>query len=285
MIVGKNALFNEGEFKRGNLKFAVIGHIEWMDFLKVDELPKQGIISHSEKSMEYPAGGGAVIAKTLRELTDNEVHFFTSLGEDYYGQKCFEILSSMGINLHVAWRDKPTRRGFSLIDFEGERSITVIGERLAPNHKDKLKWNIFEQMDGIFITAADSRIFKKARIAGTLCSTPRVGLGTINESNVLLDGLIGSNLDPGEVFSLSQLSSKPKYVIKTEGELGGIVFPGGRYKALSNKGTKVDSYGCGDTFAAGILYGLSSRWNIEQSLNLAKVLGRNCSEYYGPYLK
>ena len=285
MIVEKNTLFKDSEFKKGNLKLAVIGHIEWIDFLKVDSLPKPGIISHSEKSIQFPAGGGAVIAKTLSELTDNEVHFFTSLGKDYYGQKCFEILSGFGLNLHVAWRDKPTRRGFSLIDFKGERSITVIGERLAPNHKDNLNWDILEKMDGIFITAADPWIFKKARISRTLCSTPRVGLGTINKSNVLLDGLIGSNLDPGEVFSLSQISIKPKYVIKTEGELGGIVFPGGRYKALPNKRNKVDTYGCGDTFAAGILYGLSSKWNIEESLNLAKVLGRNCSEYFGPYLK
>ena len=60
-------------------------------------------------------------------------------------------------------------------------------------------------------------------------------LNTINNSNVLLDGLIGSNLDPGEVFSFSELSLKPKYTIKTEGEKGGIIFPGGRYKALKNK--------------------------------------------------
>ena len=62
----------------------------------------------------------------------------------------------MGIRLHVAWRDKPTRRGFSLIDSQGERAMTVIGERLAPTHKDNLEWNILKKMDGIFITASDS---------------------------------------------------------------------------------------------------------------------------------
>ena len=51
----------------------------------------------------------------------------------------------MGIKLHVAWRDKPTRRGFSLIDSQGERAITVIGERLAPTHKDNLEWNILKK--------------------------------------------------------------------------------------------------------------------------------------------
>ena len=138
-------------------------------------------------------------------------------------------------------------------------------------------------MDGIFITASDSEIFKMSRSASILCTTPRVGLNTINNSNVLLDGLIGSNLDQGEVFSFSDLSLKPKYTIKTEGEKGGIIFPGGRYKALKNKKLKVDSYGCGDSFAAGILYGMASKWEIDKSLNLAKVLGREASEFFGPY--
>jgi len=202
---------------------------------------------------------------------------------DFNFNKFEKILSNMGINLHVAWRDKPTRRGFSLIDRQGERAITVIGERLAPTHKDNLDWRILKKMDGIFITASDSEIFKMARSASILCTTPRVGLNTINKSNVLLDGLIGSNLDPGEVFSFSDLSLKPKYTIKTEGEKGGILFPGGRYKALKNKKLKVDSYGCGDSFAAGILYGMASKWDIDKSLNLAKVMGRDASEFFGPY--
>ena len=283
MFVEDNYSLEKYLFKKGNLNLAVIGHVEWINFLKVDQLPKPGVISHSKKSIEYPAGGGSVIAKTLSDLTTNQVHFFTSLGNDYYGKKCFDILSSMGIKLHVAWRNKPTRRGFSLIDSNGERSITVIGERLAPNHKDKLAWNLLDIMDGIFITAADPEIFKKSRIAHSLCTTPRVGLNIINDSNIFLDGLISSNLDPGEAFSSSELNIKPRYTIKTEGENGGIVFPGGRYEALKNKRNKVDSYGCGDSFAAGILYGLASKWSLDKSLILAKILGRDCSEYFGPY--
>ncbi len=283
MFIENNNKVEDYKFKKGNLNFAVVGHVEWMNFLMVDQLPKPGIISHSKKSLEYPAGGGSVIAKTLSELTESQIHFFTALGNDDYGNKCFKILSNMGIKLHVAWRDKPTRRGFSIIDSQGERAITVIGERLAPKHKDNLEWDILKNMDGIFITASDSEIFKMARSASILCTTPRVGLNTINKSNVLLDGLIGSNLDPGEAFSFSELSIKPKYTIKTEGENGGIIFPGGRYKAIKNKKPKVDSYGCGDSFAAAILYGMASKLNIDKSLNLAKMIGRNVSEFFGPY--
>ena len=285
MVVKIKNKFEDFKFNKGNLNFAVVGHVEWINFLKVDQLPKQGVISHAVNSLEYPAGGGCIIAKTLSELTSNHVHFFTALGNDDYGEKCFKILSNMGIKLHVAWRDKPTRRGFSLIDSRAERAITVIGERLAPKHIDKLEWNILKKMDGIFITASDQEIFKMARLASVLCTTPRVGLNIINKSKVILDALIGSNLDPGEVFSFSELSVKPKYIIKTEGENGGIIFPGGRYKALKNKKPKVDSYGCGDSFAAAILYGMASKWNIDKSLNLAKIIGRNASEFFGPYAK
>ena len=283
MFANKKSISNEFKFEKGNFKFAVIGHIEWMNFLKVDHLPKPGIISHAKNSFEIPAGGGSVIAKTLNDLTNKEVHFFTSLGKDFFGEKSYEILNNMGINLHVAWRDKATRKGFSLIDEKGERSITVIGDRLEPKFNDELNWSLLQEMDGVFITAGDSHLIKKARSSRVLCATPRVGLDKINQSEIEIDSLIGSNLDPGEAYLDNDLRIKPRFIIKTEGELGGICIPGGRYKASSLKKNKIDSYGCGDSFAAGILYGLASGWNIEKTIRLAKVLGRNCIEYFGPY--
>jgi len=283
MLEKENHYDSNNKYIKGNLRFAVIGHIEWINFLKVSELPKPGIISHAEKSIEMPAGGGALIAKTLSELTNVQLHFFTSLGNDFYGNKCLEFFEKIGIKLHIAWRDEPTRKGFSLIDQEGERSITIIGKRLTPNINDNLEWSILNQMDGIFITAADKEIISKARNAKTLCSTPRIGIELINKSKVLFDGLIGSNLDPDEFFALEDLHKRPRYVIKTEGEKGGIYIPGGRFEAISNKNPKIDSYGCGDSFAAGILYGLSANWSIEKALKLGTVLGRNCIEHFGPY--
>ena len=283
MSAVKEYLLNKFEFEKGNFKFAVIGHIEWMNFLKVDNLPQPGIISHSQKSFEMPAGGGSVIAKTLNDLTYNQVHFFTSLGKDFYGKKSYEILSQMGIKLHIAWRDKPTRKGFSLIDKKGERSITVIGERLEPKFNDKLNWEILKDMDGIFVTAGDFNLLKAARASKVLCVTPRIGIDKIIQSKIKIDSLISSNLDPGENYNEKDLKIKPTFIIKTEGEAGGICIPGGRYKALELKNKKIDSYGCGDSFAAGILYGLTSDWNIEKSISLATVLGRNCIESFGPY--
>ena len=283
MLDKEDYLFLKEKYIKGNLKFAVIGHIEWINFLSVDKLPNPGIITHAKKSIELPAGGGSLIAKTLSELTNNEVHFFTSLGNDYYGKKSCEYFEKVGLKLHIAWRNEPTRKGFSIIDNHGERSITIIGKRLSPSFSDNLDWNLLEDMDGIFITAGDIDIFKKSREAKILCTTPRVGIELINKSEIILDALIGSNLDPDEKFLLSDLIQKHRFVIKTEGEKGGICFPGGQFDAIKNNNQNIDSYGCGDSFAAGVLYGLSENWSIEKSLTLGKVLGRNCIEHFGPY--
>ena len=159
---------NKFRFEKSNLNFAVIGHNEWINFLELESLPKPGIITHSKRSIELPAGGGSVIAKRLLELTKGKVHFFTSLGNDYYGKESFKILKGMGLNLHVAWRDIPTRKGFSLIDSKKERSIIIIGERLEPRFNDNLRWEILSEMDGIFITAGDEKLFTKASVFSSL---------------------------------------------------------------------------------------------------------------------
>ena len=44
MVVEKNNKVEDYKFKKGNLNFAVIGHVEWINFLKVDQLPKPGVI-------------------------------------------------------------------------------------------------------------------------------------------------------------------------------------------------------------------------------------------------
>jgi len=274
---------NSTKYRKGNLKFAVIGHVEWINFLEVDNLPKAGLICHSKRSLEMPAGGGGVIAKTLRDITNGDVHFFTSLGNDLYGIQTKKIFEKMGIDLHIAWRNTPTRKGFSVVDKSGERSITIVGDRLAPSAEDNLSWNLLKEMDGIFITAADEDIFKISRSCPILCATPRVGIQTISNSQVFLDALIGSNLDPDEIFSLSDLSNIPRLIIKTEGKDGGILYPGGRFKAVQNDFPIIDSYGCGDSFAAGILFGLASKWNIEKTVKLGTVLGGNCIGNFGPY--
>ena len=265
------------------LKLAVVGHLEWVSFLKVDHLPKAGSISHSSQYLEEPAGGGGVVAVQLSRLINQEVDFYTALGKDSIGYQSCERLKELGVKPKVAWKNMPTRKAISMIDSKGERAITVVGDRLQPSINDNLPWDCLGIYDGVFVSAADSETLTICRQAKTMVATPRVGLKNIELSKIILDALIGSGLDPDEEV-VNQFSPQLSRInISTEGRMGGKAFPGGRYQAVKLTAPLKDSYGCGDNFAAGVTAGLAAGWNIEKSISLGAHCGAKCATHLGPY--
>jgi len=271
-------------FSLPKLKLAVIGHVEWVTFLKVDRLPLAGEISHAKDYFEEAAGGAAVSAVQMSRLTNGPVDLITSLGKDSYGEKCYERLTKLGLNLKVAWREKPTRKGISFIGKDGERAITVIGERLKPIASDNLPWSDMKNYDGIFVTATDKEGIKHARKAKFLSATPRTGQQTLKISKVKLDALIGSGLDPDEKISFKELATKPDIYISTTGKSGGTIFPNNvKYKSIKPSSTEIDTYGCGDCFAGAVTTALAAKLNLEQAINIGAYCGAECTTHYGPY--
>ena len=266
------------------LKLAVIGHVEWVTFLKVDQIPLAGQISHAKDFFEEPAGGAAVAAIQMARLINGPVDLITSLGKDKYGEKCYERLTKLGLNLKVAWREKPTRKGISLISKDGERAITVIGERLQPIASDNLPWGDMKNYDGIYVTATDTEGIRLAREAKFLSATPRTGKKTLKMSKVKINALIGSGLDPGEKINFEELEPNPEIYISTKGKAGGSIFPKNiKYKSIKPSSKELDTYGCGDCFAGAVTTALSAKLNLNQAINIGAYCGAECSTHYGPY--
>ena len=84
------------------------------------------------------------------------------------------------------------------------------------------------------------------------------------ESGVQADALVGSGRDRGEQFDLTRLERPPEHVIVTDGARGGT-----GYGAAPVPGPVVDTYGAGDTFVAGVLFGLASGWPLARTLEHA----------------
>src|SRR5437763_15756348 len=104
-------------------RVAVVGHVEWVDFIEVERMPREGVVRHAQASFTRAAGGGGVVAVVLAEL-GAEVDFFTALGEDPHGQAAAGQLRERGVDVHVAWRtDEATRRAMTLLERDGERTI------------------------------------------------------------------------------------------------------------------------------------------------------------------
>src|SRR3982750_444133 len=111
---------------------AVVGHVEWVECALVERVPHAGEIAHVRESFFVPAGGGSVAAVQLARLA-GECTFYTALGDDELGRRAIEALGKLGVRVEAAIRaGKRTRRGFAFLDDAGERTITVIGERLGP---------------------------------------------------------------------------------------------------------------------------------------------------------
>lgn len=267
------------------MRVAVVGHVEWVEFLRVPKVPAPGDIVHATDVFEQAAGGGGVASVQLRKLA-GACTFFTALGDDQIGQRAFGDLRSRGVDLHVAWRPDSQRRAVTFVDEAGERTITVLGEREVPRREDDLPWDSLGDFDAIYLTGTDPGGVQAARAAGVLVATSRV-LPLLAEAAVELDALVGSGADPSERYRAGDLDPAPRYAVMTAGARGGTIERPGKeaetFAAAELPAPVGDAYGAGDSFAAGLTFGLGSGMPIEDAVALAARCGAHCMTGHGAY--
>jgi ribokinase len=266
-------------------KVAVVGHVEWVRFARVAHIPQSGEIVHAHDPFEEPAGGGAVAAVQLVRLAGESL-LMTALGEDEHGRRAVERLGELGIDVHAARRaDSPTRTAVTLVDDKGERTITTFGSRLEALGDDDLPWSALADMDAVYFTAGDLGALRAARAARVLVASPRAlhALG----HGVPLDALVLSASDAIEREESARAQADAQLVVYTEGERGGSYRErqgsAGRWAAAIPPRPAVDSYGCGDSFAAGLTYGLGAGLTLPDALQLAARCGAVCLTGRGPF--
>ena len=74
-------------------RVAVVGHVEWITFARVDRVPAAGAIAHATETWSGAGGGGAVAAVQLAKLAGSS-ELFTALGGDGVGRRAREELSA-----------------------------------------------------------------------------------------------------------------------------------------------------------------------------------------------
>jgi ribokinase len=267
------------------VRAAVVGHLEWAEFLPVERVPLQGEILETRECFDEPAGGGAVAAVQLARL-GADCTFFTALGDDDNGARAERRLRELGVDVRVAWRaGKPTRRAFVYLDSAGERTITTIGERLhCVRADDALPWDDLSEFDGVYFVAGDADALRAARRARAVVATSRV-VGLLERAHVQLDAVVGSGSDAGERYR--PIEPPPKLVVTTAGAKGGSWTGAegrtGNWAAAPLPGARVDAYGAGDSFAAGLTYALAGGRGVAAALELAARCGATCMTGRGPY--
>lgn len=266
------------------MRVAVVGHVEWIEFVRVAHMPAAGDIVHARESWQEPGGGGAVAAVQLARLAD-ECTFFTAFGADELGHHARAELSTMGPHIAAVHRGQQ-RRAFTHVDDAGERTITVIGERLAPRADDPLPWQILADLDAVYLTAGDPAALQLARRARVVVATARI-LPLLRGADIPLDALVGSSRDPSEHYEPGDLDPAPRLVVRTSGAAGGTYQHSGGpvlpYPPTPLPGPIVDAYGCGDAFAAGLTFALGQGRPAADCVHFAARCGAAALTGRGPY--
>jgi ribokinase len=268
------------------VRVAVVGHVEWVRFAHVEHVPAAGEVVHASDPFEEPAGGGAVSAVQLARLAGESV-FITALGDDEHGRRSVVRLRELGVDVRAAFVDAPSRSAVTLLDRTGERTITTFGPRLDPRGEDAGEhWKALEGVDAVYFTAGDVAALRRARAsARVLVASPRAR-GALGQG-VALDALVLSEEDEVELGQAGDAQDEARLVVWTEGAHGGryrdATGASGRWAAVHAPGPVVDSYGCGDSFVAGLTYGLGSGMEVPDALALAARCGAVCLTGRGPY--
>lgn len=263
----------------------VVGHTEWVDLAVCARLPRPGEILEARESFSVAAGGGAVAAVQLARLAGS-AFFLTALGADEAGERARADLGRRGLELDAARVEGASqRRAFTFLTDDHERTITVLGERLVPSReRDALAWERCAGADAIYFTGGDADALHAARGARVLVATPRAR-EAIAASGVQLDVLVASADDDGE--SVAGIEPAPGRVVLTSGAEGGrwtgLDGDTGTWAAAALPGPAIDAYGCGDSFAAGLTYGLGAKLELPDALALAARCGAHCLTGRGPY--
>lgn len=263
------------------MRAAVVGHVEWVSFFRIDAPLRPGAIVHCRPAVQAAAGGGGVAAVELARLTGS-CRLITALGHDAAGRAVPPALEPLGVDVRAEWRPEPQRQAHTYVEPDGERTIVVVGPVQVPS-ADAV--NVADA-DVVYLCHADAEGVRRARSARVLCATARI-LGVLQAAGVQLDVLVHSAADPSERYSPGDLSPPPRLVATTEGAAGGRyrTHEGatGRWEAAPLPGPVVDAYGAGDCFAAALALAIARGDDVPAALAWAAQRGAAALCRHGPY--
>ena len=265
-------------------RVAVVGHVEWVDFAVVPRLPHPGEIMHAVHTWEEAAGGGAVAAVQMAKLSGGAL-FLTALAGDELGGRTSEQLARQGVTVQAAEREGTQRRGFTYLTADGERTITILGDRLVPHGDDPLPWELLDDVAGVYFTGGDAAALQAARRARVIVATPRADLA-LREAGIAVDVLVHSGKDADEELDPGELDPAPRTVVTTLGATGGRwegEAGSGTWEAQPLPGPRADESGAGDACAAGLTTGLAAGMPMQQAVELGARCGAANMTGRGPY--
>lgn len=303
----------------GNALVDLIFQIDDDEILKEFSLPKGSMtLVNSEKAkrilkatenfqFEIAAGGSA--SNTIDGLAKLEVPsgYIGKIGKDKYGDLFENELISKHISPNLLYGQNPTGTAITLLSKDAERTFaTYLGAAVEMEadelNEDHFKGYSFFHIEGYLVQNHDLilKAVYLAKKSGITVSIDMASYTTVEANkDFLLDivkdyvNIVFANEEEARSFTGEEPGSAAKIIseycniaVVKIGKDGSIIQDGSNTRIIPGiKAELKDTTGAGDLYAAGFLYGLTKRYDLELCGKIGSLLGGKVIEVYGARLE
>jgi len=264
-------------------RVVIVGHVEWVTHA-LGEVPARGHIADLHDAFTEPAGGGGVAAVAAARL-GAQVCLLTAFGDDPAAERSSSLLRGAGVDLAAVRRPTAQTPVLTITDVAGERTIMVVGDRLQARAADGIHEAALAGAAAAYYTGEDPALLAEVRARVPILVVSARRRADLVAVGVTPDVLVGSLNDPDEDPRDLPHDLRPPWLVHTDGRNGGVIIAAdgtrSRYLPASPPGDVIDTYGCGDTFAAALTVGLGRGLSVADAAAIGARAGAACTTWRG----
>jgi sugar/nucleoside kinase (ribokinase family) len=236
------------------------------------------------RDMGHALGGAAAITGLALAQAGHHVTIASACGRGEAGDAILAELAAAGIDVsRVARPDAPPAEPLILIEPSGER--TIIHHMQGQSAMVDFDAFAGEDWDGVYAaTPAEGLRQLCARMAGRCPVLGQWYPGTIpHPADIVVTSAAAAGDQPQRLADIP--GDRPRWLVVTKGGMGaraeardGAVL----HRPAAPAAAVVDATGAGDVYAAGLLHGMVSGWQLAPSMALAARMSARQVETAGP---
>ena len=277
------------------IECTIFGGVVLVRFLEMEQYPKRGQDGLILQDFDIAGGCSINMAVTFNNLGGNG-HVVSFVGSDPGGEEILDYMTSNGLSVkHVKRVTGETGYCLVILEKDGERTfLTKKGVECTfdPSQLTIDEVNINNIMvTGYFLLSDDAaKVIDCLERARKNCRNflfdPGPLVGEIKTE--ILERILGManviTANEVEVKRMKLPKDTDKLLVIKKGSSGGDVhYKGNSFTYRAAKVDAVDTTGAGDSFAAGLLFGLASGMDVKQAVELAVESSAKTMALKGPH--
>lgn len=265
-------------------KVLIIGSSNMDYTLYVDRFPLPGETLSGNSKFVQPGGKGANQAAAVAKTGLVEAHFVTCLGKDTDGTNIKEVLSNLGLNLHVKETDICTGNATIMVDSSSENEIIIVPGANGEITISDIDLNLLKEADFIILQneipmeVNEYIIDKSSEMGIKVIYNPAPYKPIKKECLAKLDTLIVNEVELEQSSGYKGIDEGAKFlldlgvqnVLVTLGKNGSICYSkNNMIRVNAEKVKAVDTVAAGDTYVGYFTSVLATTGDIQKAMEIA----------------